>query len=72
MKRLESLTAVHMNVAIFRDVAPCVNRGFAGNLGRPSTCCTLLSCQLIFDLADEGATFLRNVGSHTDYTVLHP
>jgi hypothetical protein len=28
--------------------------------------------QLIFDLEDGGDTFLRNIGSHTEYTALYP
>jgi hypothetical protein len=32
---------------------------------RPASYCFL--ARLIFDTEDEGDTFLRNVGSHTDY-----
>jgi hypothetical protein len=62
------LTAVVMNAAIFWDVAPCCpfsSKKRAG--GRwPGRIC------LIFDTEDEGDTFLRNVGSHTDYAALYP
>jgi hypothetical protein len=57
-----------MNVAIFRDIAPCgpyVNRP-------PATCYTLLSCSADFDPEDSGNKFFRNVGSHMGYTALYP
>jgi hypothetical protein len=40
------------------------------NPGPPAS--TLVSCWQIFDSEDEDDTFLRNVGSYTDYRALYP
>jgi hypothetical protein len=37
-----------------------------------ATCSRLFLARLIFDPEDGGDTFLRNVGSYTDYTALYP
>jgi hypothetical protein len=37
-----------------------------------ATCCALVSARLIFDPEGLGHTFLRKVGSHTDYKMLYP
>jgi hypothetical protein len=38
----------------------------------PATRSRWFLARLIFDPEDGGNTFLRNVGSYTDYTVLYP
>jgi hypothetical protein len=52
-----------MSVADFWDIEPC--RLYV-NLLRA------ILVRLIFDPEDGADTFLRNVGSHTDYTALYP
>jgi hypothetical protein len=62
----EVIATVVMNVALFWDIVRCspyVKRSFIF---------TLVFARLIFDPEDEGHTFLRNVGSHKDYTELYP
>jgi hypothetical protein len=51
-----------VNVAIFRDAAPC-----EWTFQRMAAVCLFLA-QQISDPEDGGDTFLRNVSSHMDYT----
>jgi hypothetical protein len=59
-----------MNVAIVWDIAPCspyMNRRFEGHLLHVG-----FLFGWFFYSEDGGDTFLRNIGSHTDYTALYP
>jgi hypothetical protein len=77
--RFEVLTAVVINVAFFWDIAPFspyVKRRFGGtchlsSFAYPAATHWFLAL-LIFDPEDGIDTFLRNVGSHTDYAALYP
>jgi hypothetical protein len=67
------MNSIVQKVAVFQDTAPCsqqINRRFSKtyhlHLGRG------FLARLIFDPEDGGDTFLRNVGSYTDYTALYP
>jgi hypothetical protein len=62
--KIEVLTAVDMNVAIFWGIALC-EPTFRRNVS-PHAARWILALQ-IFDPKDGGDTFLRNVGSHMDY-----
>jgi hypothetical protein len=72
----EVLTAVVMNVAVLCDIAPC-SRRFGGtyhlHLQRRKSAEQETSVQKVArqNSKDGGDTFLRNVGSHTDYTALY-
>jgi hypothetical protein len=67
-----------MNFAIFWDITPCsqyVNRRFGENHHLSSgyiPAARWFLTRLILDAEDSGDIFPRNVGSHTDYTVLYP
>jgi hypothetical protein len=59
-----------MKIVILWDTAPCSHDPMAHSVYPPAL--TLVSCWLFCDPEDGGDTFLRNVGSHTDYTALYP
>jgi hypothetical protein len=76
-----------MKNAVFWDVAPCsscVNRRFGGTYrlylqgrkirerGGGWKCLRWFLARGFFDPEAEGNTFLRNVGSHKNYTAPHP